>query len=158
MKVKVKRISVKDIPSLIEVEIDSFPEPWESEDFYKYLSSSKTTGLIALVDEKVIAYVICRFYKSKLCLVSLAVSPKYRRKKIATNLVKKLISSTSKNLYLTISEKNFETQLFFRFLGFKAIKVVKNFFGLDHDGYDFLFDKKDPYSYEKILELDQTEA
>jgi ribosomal-protein-alanine N-acetyltransferase len=140
MKVKIKPLSMDHLPSLVEIEIDSFPLPWKAEDFSKFLSSPQYAGFVASVGDEIVGYVIFTNQKNRVCLVSIAVLLKYRRKKIATQLVEELVSQSSKNLYLTLSEKNVDAQVFFKFLGFKAIEVLKNFFGPDHDGYDFVFD------------------
>ena len=128
---------------VLEVEKNSFPEPWSQAVFCTILSDPRNKGYAFKVDGVVRGFVIFRVTKKRLLIGNIAVDPKYRRSKIATFLMHKVISKLSgerTKICATVSEKNLESHLFLKSCGFNAVKVLRNFFKED-DAYDFVFNQ-----------------
>lgn len=74
----------------------------------------------------------------------ICVDPSKRRKGAGTELVKFLMgvyanAKTSKPIQLVLSEKDSDTQAFFKTLGFKAARLLREHFKDGSDGYMFKY-------------------
>lgn len=140
MNINIRPIDILDLSALIEMEMECFPYPWDSQDFIKVITSRKCKGWVVTINKKIVAYGILRFFKDKACVVNIAVAKKHRRKKIATYLINRFFQEciSMRKIYLAVSEKNLEAQLFFKSCQFKAVEILKNYYGAHHDAFKFV--------------------
>lgn len=141
MSFKIREIAPRDLSGVILVEQACFPNPWVEHTFQTTLSERQNRGWLVEVDSKIVGYMIYRTEKSRLCIISMAISPNCRRQKIGFSLIKKLIDNLTppKNrICLTVNDANLGAHYFFKSLGFEAVGVMRDFYG-DQDGYNFVY-------------------
>ncbi len=112
----------RNISDVLRIEDESFEFPWPEEDFIRTLRQRNCIGMVA-VDER---------SETPLHLLSLAVEPESRRRGVGKALVDKLIAKLAegrRNTILTeVRERNLAAQLFFRAQGFRAVRVLRDFY------------------------------
>lgn len=125
----------RDMPEVLEIEGNSFPNPWDEQRFIEVLRQRNCIGMVARVGEKpeyVIGFFIYELHKTKLCLINLAVHEKWRRRGVGRQMIDKLKSKLSPQrrsmLRLSIRESNLPGQLFFRANGLEAVDMEKDVF------------------------------
>ena len=130
----------RDIPDVVRIEQECYENPWTEEVFLQTLRQFNCIGMVMVVDERVVGYVVYELHPSKLHVVNLAVHPAYRRHGLGSRMVAKLISKLSSHrrtrICLEVRETNLVAQLFFRSQGFKALRIEHGFFDdNDEDAY-----------------------
>jgi len=122
----------RDMPEVLEIENRSFEFAWTEEDFIRCLRQRNCIGMVAEHDERVIGFMIYELHKNRLHILNFAVHPEFRRRGVATSMVRKLIGKLSpqrrNRILLEIRETNLSAQLFFREAGFRAISVLREFY------------------------------
>lgn len=122
----------RDFQEVLSIEEKSFEFPWTEDDIVRCLCQRNNIGIIAETKkEEVVGLMIYELYKTKLHLVRIAVHPDWRRQKIGTQMVEKLVSRLSlqkrRRITIEIQEDNLSAQLFFRQCGFKVTHIVHNY-------------------------------
>jgi ribosomal-protein-alanine N-acetyltransferase len=135
----IRWLNRSDMQEVLGIEQASFPYPWELKDFYHILQPKKTWGKVCEIDGKVVGFIIYHTDRDAYNIVNLAVHPDYRKRGVGRALVDDMLEKVHPlrrhEARLTVSEQNLDAQLFFREIGFKATKVLRAFYGPDHDGY-----------------------
>jgi len=133
----------RDMPEVLEIENVCFNIPWGEENFLAVLRERNCIGMVAELDDRIMGFYIYKLHKTKMHILNFAVLPSCHRHKIGTQLIDKLISKLSANnrtkIYLETRESNLPAQLFFKSKGFKAIKVINNYYNDDETAYRFKY-------------------
>lgn len=141
--ISIRWLIKRDMEEVLAIEQACFHTPWSEDNFIMALRSRNTIGMIAESSEKVLGFVIYDLLKEKLQLLNFAVAPQYHRCKVGTQLVDKLKLKLSpvfrKKIYLATRESNLPAQLFFKSQGFRAYKVLDNYYDNDEAAYCFKF-------------------
>lgn len=136
----------KDFAVVLEIEKQSFPDPWTKQDFHRVLDNKNCICRVAEEGDELIGYMVYEYNSTSYNIVNLAVARHYRRHGVAKFLVSGLMSQMSDSckhrILVSVSDRNLGAQLLFKSLGFRAEKISRNFFGADHNSYDFRFMKK----------------
>lgn len=121
-----------DFPEVLDIEEQSFEYVWTEEDFRRCLRQRNCIGMVAKHDKKVVGFLIYELHKAKLHILSLAVHSGWRRQgagsEIVLFLIDKLSSHRRTRITLEVRETNLTAQLFFSKQGFRAIRVLRNFY------------------------------
>ncbi len=137
----------RDMPDVLVIEQASFKVAATEEDYLQLLRQRDTIGMVAEVSETegIAGFFIYQQHKTRFHLLTLAVAPEYRRKGVGRAMVHKLIGklgthdynrSCRERVVLEVCEENLEGQLFFRAIGFKATKVLHDYYeDTDQDAY-----------------------
>jgi ribosomal-protein-alanine N-acetyltransferase len=146
LSVHIRWMIRRDMPEVLEIENACFDIPWNEENFLTTLRNRNCIGMVAESGEKVIGFYIYELYKTKLRILNFAVLPEYQRCKIGTQLIDKLINKLSAHRRTSITletrESNLPAQLFFKSSGFKAIKILHNYYDDDETAYRFKYKLK----------------
>ena len=122
----------KDMPMVLETENKSFEWPCSEEEFIRCLRQRNCIGMVAEINDTVVAYMIYELHKNRLHVLSFAVHPDHRRKGVASamakNLIGKLTPDRRNRITLEVRETNLDAQLFWKAMGFKATQVLKGFY------------------------------
>jgi ribosomal-protein-alanine N-acetyltransferase len=122
----------RDIPQVLNAEHECYTNGWTEDDFLRCLRQCNCIGMVSVVGEEVVGYMLYELNRSEIRLLNLAVIPAYRRQNVGRQMVAKLIAKLSSNqrthLTLDVRESNLDAQLFFRELGFKAVKVARAYY------------------------------
>lgn len=150
----------RDMPEVLQIEQDSFADPWTDEDFLCCLRQRNCIGMVAEVLDKrprIAGFMIYELHKSQLHLLNMAVAPRERRKGIGKAMMDRLADKLSmqrrNEILLEVRERNTGAQLFFRSQRFQAIRVLRGHYeDTDEDAYlmrywlDATHDHNSPYS------------
>lgn len=138
VRVHIRWMIRRDMPEVLETEQRSFDFAWTEEDFLRCLRQRNCIGMVAEHGEKVVGFMIYELHKAKLRIMNFAVHPDWRRHTVGSQMVAKLISKLSSHrrtrITLEIRESNLTAQLFYSKQGFKATRVLRNFY--DDSGED----------------------
>ena len=72
---EIRRLTYADLPQVIAIERRAFPTPWSLAMFVLELSKPSGICLAALVDGKLVGYVVCSRYDTVWHLMNVAVEP-----------------------------------------------------------------------------------
>ena len=132
VKVHIRWMIRRDMAEVLQTEQESFEYSWTEEDFLKCLRQRNCIGMVAEHGEKVVGFMIYELHKSKLHVLNFAVHPTFRRQGVGQQMVAKLIGKLSSHrrtrITLAVRETNLPAQLFFKSLGFLAIRVLRGYY------------------------------
>ena len=122
----------RDMPEVLGIESDSFEFPWCENDFLRCLRQRNCIGMVAERNNEVVGFMIYELHKSRLHILNFAVSARYRRVGVGTQMIAKLLGKLSTDrrnrILLEVRETNLAAQLFFRATGFRAVSVLRQFY------------------------------
>lgn len=122
----------RHLPEVLAIENASSDYPWVESTFRSKLRIRNIIGMVAEVDDKVVGYMIYELHKNRLHVINFAVDPSLRRRGVGNEMVEKLKSKLSferrNRITLEIRETNIQGQLFFKAMGFRAVKVLRDFY------------------------------
>lgn len=126
----------RDMPSVMLIEGESFEFPWSEEEFIRVLRQRDCIGMVAEIGEEIAGFMIYELHKNRIHILSFAVHPYFRRERVGTLMVGKLISKLAfqrrNRIALEVRETNLPAQLFFQKLGFRANRILKDYYE-DHN-------------------------
>lgn len=132
VRVHIRWMIRRDMPEVLQTEQAAFEFSWTEEDFLRCLRQRNCIGMVAEQGEKVVGFMIYELHKSKLHILNFAVSGGFRRVGVGAQMVAKLISKLSSHrrtrITLEVRETNLAAQLFFRSQGFRAMRVLRNYY------------------------------
>lgn len=137
----------RDMPQVLQIEGESFMEPWSEDDFIRCLRQRNCIGMVATDPESqnVIGHMVYELHKSRLHLLNIAVGMGHRRRGVGRAMIEKLIGKLNSNrrsrIVLECADWNLPAHKFFRSCGMLAVGVVRDFYIHDDaDAYSFVFD------------------
>ena len=121
----------RDMRDVLQIEHDSFPFPWQEEDFLTALRERNTIGMVAEIGETVVGYMVYTAERTKILLVNMAVDPDYRRRGIGRTMIGRLFTKIEgggrrNRISVDLRESNLPGQLFLRDMDFRAVRVERN--------------------------------
>lgn len=146
LKVRVRWMIRGDMPRVLLIEQESFEFPWGEDDFLACLRQRNCVGMVAETnDGQIAAFMVYELHQHHMNLMSLAVSPVFRRLGVGAAMVGKLKAKLEQQRREAIStmirERNLHAQLFFRSQGFRTIGTHRNHFeDTAEDAYEFVFE------------------
>jgi ribosomal-protein-alanine N-acetyltransferase len=96
LDLEIRRLTYADLPQVIAIERRAFPTPWSLAMFVLELSKPSGICLAALIDEKMVGYLVCSRYDTVWHLMNIAVDDRLRRQGIATTLLEHLFELADK--------------------------------------------------------------
>lgn len=130
--VQIRWMIRRDMPSVLEIEGQSFEFPWTEGDFIDALRRSNHIGMVAEVNENVVGYMIYQTRKKERELVAFAVHPECRRIGVGRSLIGRLIAKLDpvrrSRIVTPVRETNLQAQLFFRSMGFRWTRSIKDYY------------------------------
>lgn len=132
-KIEIFPMEVKDIEDVLEIERQSFPNPWSYYAFYSEITSNANAYYItAKYDKKIIGYAGIWIIIDEGHISNIAVHPNYRRQGIGGILLTHLIEYSKqkgvKLITLDVREKNLPAQQLYKKYGFEVIGIRKNYY------------------------------
>ena len=133
----------QDIREVLDIEYQNFPWPWVKQDFLHllqvggYIHISKSAGHVD-------GYICAAPLRNGWNLLTISVRKDRQIAGVGGSMVRVLKAQMSlgQKLWSYVADYNLGAQLFFRAMGFRAVKVKRDYF-LDHSAaYVFMFEKK----------------
>ncbi len=131
-RVHIRWMIRRDMPEVLQIEQESFENPWTEEDFLWRSRARNCIPMVAEHGDKVVGFMVYELHKYSLNIINLAVLLIYRHRGVGSQMVSKLVRKLSSHyrtrVTLEVRETNLPAQLFFRSQGFQAIKVLPAFY------------------------------
>lgn len=128
----ISKMTHDDILAVYEIEKDAFPIPWPIERLEEELNNMLATYLVAKIDDKIIGYIGMWFVMDECHIMNVAVHSKYRRKKVASMLVNKMLELCKEHetrvAILEVRANNFSAQSLYSKFGFASEVVRKGYY------------------------------
>ena len=145
-KGKVRWCMSRDIQRMVEIESDCIENSWEAEDFEICLRSKNSNGIVVEYEGEVVGHLMFTHSPGRFGLVSVVVHPSKRRMGLGSKMVRHLLKKMDNVdgpafTEVMVSERELESQQFFKSFGFLATGIKHHHFGPDHDGYRFQLKK-----------------
>jgi len=124
----------------MEIEKVSFPKPWPKSYFKKLYKKYPDDFIVVEISNKIIGYIL-GYKKSDWTgsIKTISVDPSFRHQGVGKELVNftlnKLRGKEVKEVFLHTRTKNRAASLFYKNLGFKILKTIKNYYPNGDDAY-----------------------
>ncbi len=134
MKLAFRRLSLRDLPAIEEIEQHSYATPWSRSMFAGELSKPSSICLGAFdTDERgLVGYLIISRYVDAWHVMNLAVTPGLRRQGIATALLERLFDQTAgesrRGYTLEVRVSNDAAIKLYERMGFKARGIRRGYY------------------------------
>lgn len=137
-------MTIRDLPHAIEIERQSFTQPWGRHQFTSHLSTRNVVGMVTREIEtyRVVAFSIYFVGPSYYELLNVAVHPEQRGQGIGNQIIARMIGKLNDRrptLIAHVCENFLDFQTLLRTNGFLATAVDRRRFN-KLDGYRFEFD------------------
>jgi ribosomal-protein-alanine N-acetyltransferase len=119
----IRRLTYADLPQVIAIERRAFPTPWSLAMFVLELSKPAGVCLAALLDGRLVGYLICSRYDTVWHLMNVAVDDRLLRRGIASALIERLFEladGPSEQYTLEVRTSNDGAIRLYERFGFKA--------------------------------------
>jgi ribosomal-protein-alanine N-acetyltransferase len=143
-----RRLKLRDLNAIEEIERRSYPTPWSRSMFAGELAkpSSICLGAIDADEERLVGYLIISRYVDAWHVMNIAVAESHRRRGIATRLMERLFELTAgdgrRGYTLEVRVSNQAAIKLYESLGFKARGVRRGYYTDNRE--DALIMWKDP--------------
>lgn len=132
LKTQIRWMIRRDMPSVLLIEGQSFEYPWSEVEFIRVLRQRECCGMVAEVGDEVAGFMIYELHKQRIHILSFAVHEDFRCQGVGASMVEKLISKLAvqrrNRIALEVRERNVAAQVFFRQMGFKAVRILKGYY------------------------------
>lgn len=149
----IRHYRAADLPQLLEIEKECFRSPWSELEFKQLLIQRNGFIRVVQINQKIVAYVVYRIFKTRVEIDSVAVAARYRRLGIGTRLIREIEAkhrSRRDVCECIVSEWNLEAHKFLAAVGFRAIAVASEYFVAEQAGSPY----EDGYLFE--LNMDRS--
>jgi [ribosomal protein S18]-alanine N-acetyltransferase len=146
--IEYRKLKLRDLNSIEEIERSSYPTPWSRSMFAGELAKPSSICLGALDTERneLVGYLIISRYVDAWHVMNVAVADPYRRRGIATGLMERLFEDTSRDdrrgYTLEVRISNEAAIKLYERLGFKARGIRRGYYTDNRE--DALIMWKDP--------------
>ena len=130
---RVRRAQKQDLRRILRIEQASFgTDAWDSKLFREYLRHCPQLFLVAETSARLAGYIITSIGEGKAELVSIAVSPAFRRRGIGKLLLNQTLARLERRdigaWWLMVRTTNESAIRFYRRFGFVLARLVKNYY------------------------------
>lgn len=129
---EIERMTPDDLDGVIDVEKTAFPIPWPKSSFEEELKNMLAYYYVAKIHGRVIAYIGMWFVMDECHITNVAVHEDYRRKKIASKLIEKMLDECKEHgttyIELEVRENNVAAQKLYSNFGFVEECVRKDYY------------------------------
>ena len=129
---EIRRALPADSGEIAAAEAEIFSDPWSERDILSTISTEGSMCYTALLDGRVIAYLIGRQIPPEGEIYRIAVLPSHRRRGIAYRLLDYAVKCERGNglesLFLEVREQNTPARKLYSSYGFREIGIRKNYY------------------------------
>jgi ribosomal-protein-alanine N-acetyltransferase len=137
-EITIRGLFERDMYEVQEIERVAFENPWTFRDFQNVFASGQSVSLVAVAGGDLVGYLIGVRWPERLEILNLAVDHRYRRRGIARQLVDRVLAGApGQEAIADVSESSLESQLFFRAVGFRAVRILRDVYESGEAVYRF---------------------
>ena len=147
MGIVIRQATADDVRSLLGVEGESYPEPWDEETFHTFLAQQSTICLLAehtdgdaadgagVDGAGVVGYALGSVTLSTSQLLSIAVLPARRGERLAARLLTELVArcthAGAASMRLEVRSANHPARALYRSFGFESVALRPRYYADD---------------------------
>ncbi len=135
----VRLVEASDIPGIYAVERACFPDPYPSVFLDDLMKSYQAQFFVAVDNGEIIGYAVASIGDRYGHVISLAVSPRYRRRRVGTALMSaleaKLTQEGAEEIHLEVRKGNGGAISFYERWGYQPVSEIRRYYP---DGEDAL--------------------
>ena len=125
MKFIVRKMTLQDVPSVIELDQKSFSLPWPERSFRFELTANPASRCwVAELDGNIVGMIVVWLIVDEAHVATLATHPNFRRrgiaKKLLSHALRHLIDDGARSSFLEVRESNHAAQEMYRKFGYEA--------------------------------------
>jgi ribosomal-protein-alanine N-acetyltransferase len=125
MKFTIRKMTLEDVPSVIDLDHKSFSLPWPERSFRFELTANPASRCwVADFDGKIIGMIVVWLIVDEAHVATLATHPDFRRRGIAKKLLahalRHLMDDGARSSFLEVRESNIAAQEMYRKFGYEA--------------------------------------
>jgi ribosomal-protein-alanine N-acetyltransferase len=128
-----------DFDDIAAIEASAHPYAWELDVLRRHVAHPCALTRVLIAEDKLAAFAISLVEDRTLHLANLAVSTDLRRRGYGSEMVEHIVTLAHElgldDVRLEVRETNLAAQLLYRRAGFRAIGILKAYYGSE-DGYD----------------------
>jgi ribosomal-protein-alanine N-acetyltransferase len=128
---EIRRLAYSDLPQVVAIERRAFPTPWSLAMFVLELSKPSGICLAARREGRLVGYLVCSRYESVWHLMNVAVDPESRRRRVAYELLERLVEQVDDpgaRFTLEVRRSNAEAIALYEAFGFRAAGLRKRYY------------------------------
>ena len=137
LDVHVRMMIAKDMPDVLQIEQQSWNEPWAEDEMRGYLRQRNVTPTVAEWGDRVVGFTVTEAFKSRIEIRDLAVHEDFRDRGVGSRMldsVKERLSKRRPELRAYARESNLNGQLFLKKNNFRGVSVERWHYGAE-DAY-----------------------
>ncbi len=124
MKFIIRKMTLEDVPAVIDLDHKSFSLPWPERSFrFEVTENPASRCWVAELDGKVVGMTVVWLIVDEAHVATIATHPDFRRQGIAKNLLahalRRLIDEGARSSFLEVRESNFAAQEMYRKFGYE---------------------------------------
>ena len=125
MKLVIRKMTLEDVPSVIELDQKSFSLPWPERSFRFELTANPASRCwVAELDGKLVGMIVIWLVIDEAHVATIATHPDFRRKGIGTKLLshalRQMIEEGARSSFLEVREHNVGAQEMYRKFGYEV--------------------------------------
>jgi len=129
----IRSMEIDDLKKVLEIEKESFPVPWTYDLFFSELTRNRYARYFVMEkNNEVIGYLGLWHKGTSFHITNIAIAEKFRRKGYGKKFLKfaERIAATHKikKISLEVRRSNYIAQDIYRKYGYKAIKLLRNYY------------------------------
>jgi ribosomal-protein-alanine N-acetyltransferase len=133
---EIRRLSYADLPQVIAIERRAFQTPWSLAMFVLELSKPSGICLAAVLDGRIVGYLVCSRYDTVWHLMNVAVDSRLLRRGIATALLDRLFEQADRpgeQYTLEVRQSNAAAISLYERIGFRHAGMRRGYYHDNHE-------------------------
>jgi ribosomal-protein-alanine N-acetyltransferase len=135
----IRRVDSSDASGIYAVEKACFRDPYPSKFLDHLIESEQNRFFVAVENTRVVGYAVASAKGSDGHIVSVAVSPEHRRRRIGTALLsatmQRLTSEGVRQIHLEVRKGNTTAISFYERMGYKVSSEIKHYYADGEDAW-----------------------
>jgi len=133
MNLYIRRMTLDDVPAVVELDQISFSLPWPERSFRFELSENTASRCwVAETDERVVGMLVAWLFVDEVHIATIAVHPEHRRQGIARKLLSHVLQSAmwegAQSSFLEVRASNIPAQDMYRKFGYEEVGRRKRYY------------------------------
>jgi len=148
LKLTTERMRMEHIDAVVQIENESFRDPWSRRAFLSEVNSETALPIVAIAENQVVGYLMIWLAYDEMHLGNIAVAKRWRRKGIGDRLMKWLVEEAKRRevarITLEVRTSNYLAMSLYRKFGFKEVALRKRYYPDREDACVMVLDLKSP--------------
>lgn len=125
MSLIIRKMTLEDVPSVLELDQKSFSLPWPERSFrFELTANPASRSWVAELEGKIVGMIVVWLVLEEAHVATLATHPEYRRQGIGTKLLSQallhLLEEGARSSFLEVRESNLSAQNMYRKFGYET--------------------------------------